>query len=282
MVGRLAYLAVGNPSIDLVGDQRRFGGSSVYAAVQASRYGLAAGIAGVVGDTDATALTALLTADGVNIQRLVTSSLTTSFQNRYNAYGDREQTVLEPGESIPAEALIDMDAAVVHIAPIVSELVLKDVLRKTPSGAFVGLTPQGLMRRTKPDGTVTLTEFSLDPRLACQIGAVVVGAVEAPHCARLLRDVARAGGVSVVTHGADGATLLTGDRKMEIPSAPAVIRDATGAGDVFAAILFCELSAGCSLAVSAARAAAAAALCVGSVGIDQLPSRDQVLAASNR
>jgi ribokinase len=70
-----------------------------------------------------------------------------------------------------------------------------------------------------------------------------------------------------VTLGADGAVLQAADRMHRIPAAPATVRDTTGAGDTFTAILAAALFARRLSPEAALRCAArAAAITVGRRG----------------
>jgi ribokinase len=70
----------------------------------------------------------------------------------------------------------------------------------------------------------------------------------------------------VVTQGADGVLLVTGDSVVHVPAPSVSARDTTGAGDTFNGVLAGRLAAGDDLGAAVPYAVAAAALSVTAVG----------------
>ena len=70
----------------------------------------------------------------------------------------------------------------------------------------------------------------------------------------------------VVTQGADGVLVVTGDSVLHIPAPSVSVRDTTGAGDTFNGVLAARLAAGDDLGAAVTYAVAAAALSVTEVG----------------
>ena len=70
----------------------------------------------------------------------------------------------------------------------------------------------------------------------------------------------------VVTQGADGVLVVTGDSVLHIPAPSVSVRDTTGAGDTFNGVLAARLAAGDDLGTAVPYAVAAAALSVTEVG----------------
>jgi ribokinase len=70
----------------------------------------------------------------------------------------------------------------------------------------------------------------------------------------------------VVTQGADGVLLATGDSVVHVPAPTVSVRDTTGAGDTFNGVLAARLAAGDDLSMAVPYAVAAAALSVTEVG----------------
>lgn len=81
---------------------------------------------------------------------------------------------------------------------------------------------------------------------------------------------AAAGAIVAVTRGAEGATLLAGGARIDVPAMPADEVDPTGAGDVFGVVFTLRLAAGDPPTVGGAAAAAAAARVVEGPGIGRL------------
>ena len=278
MTARDSYLVVGNPCLDRVSAGHVFGGSSFYAAIQASLFGLTAHIVGLVEPDVRVDLVARLAAYGVDLAGLLPAAATTVFENRYEEDGTRQQVMISPGEPIPAAQLPRTSCTVLHLAPIADEVDVAAIVHDDRVQAgFVGLTAQGLLRHRESDHLVTLHEARLPAETARRIDAVIVGGEEAPYCQALLDDVHAGGGVVVITEGAAGAVARRAGTTIRIAPRPAAAVDPTGAGDVFAAALFIGLSRGEPLEVAGAWASAAAALCVRGPGADTLASLDDVL-----
>jgi sugar/nucleoside kinase (ribokinase family) len=105
-----------------------------------------------------------------------------------------------------------------------------------------------------------------------RIDALVVSSEEHTYAREALEAVG-ARGLAVVTRGVDGAQLVDRGRLIDIPAYPVPAVDDTGAGDVFAAVLFL-MRANREPTTTAARvAAAAAALSVQGIGPEATPTR---------
>jgi ribokinase len=70
----------------------------------------------------------------------------------------------------------------------------------------------------------------------------------------------------VVTQGADGVLLISGDSIRHVPAPSVNVRDTTGAGDTFNGVLAARLAAGDDLSMAVPYAVAAAALSVTEAG----------------
>ncbi len=83
--------------------------------------------------------------------------------------------------------------------------------------------------------------------------------------------------LGVITQGADGARIIAGGQKFELPGFRAPVADLTGAGDVFAAAFFMKAS---DRTVSAEKAGtfanAVAALSLSEVGAQSVPHMKEV------
>jgi sugar/nucleoside kinase (ribokinase family) len=273
--GAGSYLVVGNPCLDRIDNGYVLGGSSFYAAIQASLFGMSAQVVGLVEPAVRADLETRLTPYQVDLSGLLLAESTTVFENRYDDAGSRHQVMISPGERIPAAQMPTTSCTVLHLAPIADEVDVPATVLRARAG-FVGLTGQGLLRRREA-GVVRLHEARLPPKTAAAIDAVIVGREEAGFCQALLDDVHEAGGVVVVTDGAAGAVAHRGGTTTGIPAQPVVAVDPTGAGDVFATALFIGLSRGESLEVAGSWASVAAALCVRGEGAETIAGLDDVL-----
>lgn len=264
-LGEPRMLVVGHLTEDLVEGAGRLGGAAAFAGLLAHRFGTPTTILTAF-DPDFPFLEELA---GIRIQRL-DSSDRTRFENRYRAGGAREQRILSRAAPLPTASLRREVAALpegsaVLYAPVAKELGRGALPRPAGRGSLAAAAPQGLLRRWGPDGRIRLSRPSgLAGRLA-EIDLVSLaeteslGTFEVPLLA--------------ITRGERGATLRRPGRPdLEILPAPAVQRDPTGAGDVFAAALAVSLWRGTPIGEAGRLAAAAAALTVESPGTAGVPT----------
>ncbi len=206
-----------------------------------------------------------------------TTTLATSGQGR-----ERSQRVLAWAGEIGGELALDTE--ILHLAPVARETDART--SASASTAFVGVTPQGLVRDwSGADGRIVARELdrSLLPR---RCDALVLSEAERDSCATLLSgagderargDRAAPDGAAViaVTHGEAPTELrLAGGVKLHA-EVPAVQRmcDDIGAGDVFAAAFFVALAGGEDPRAAAQLANAAAAVRVSARGAGAIGDR---------
>lgn len=282
------YTTVGHVTIDLLDDgSRRAGGTAFYSALQAARLGLRTLI--VTQGLPAEIEQLLEPYRGELGLRILPAPCTTTLLTAGSG-SDRAQRVLAWAGPIAEELALDTD--ILHLAPIA---------RETPSrwrgpAAFVGLTPQGLVRQWHAGGAGggagNADDDAGDPGdgridnappadgavgVAERCHALVVSEHERASCAGLIAAARAAGAVVAVTAGAEPVSILApgheADRQggqggelaggrddvdeLQVPVLHEPVDD-LGAGDVFAAAFFVCVSEGRS-ALDAARFANAAA-----------------------
>jgi sugar/nucleoside kinase (ribokinase family) len=251
-----SYVAVGHVTVDVLADgERRPGGTALYSALQAARLGLQATILTRGKDRE---LRELLEPFADELEILIQPAPeTTTFATR-GAGSDRRQRILAWAGPIDTS---DLPAgAILHLAPVAAELA-----GPAPAGReFVGLTPQGLVRRW-PGLGAEVGACPADPAglaLAEACDAVVLSDQERWACVSLI-DRARAAGATVAITAGPGATeiLLPAGGPLELGLEP-IERpaDDLGAGDVYAATFFTMLAEGLLAARAGQLAGAAAAL----------------------
>jgi sugar/nucleoside kinase (ribokinase family) len=270
-VSRYDYVAVGHVTCDVLGEgiarHEQPGGTAFYSALQAARLGLSALVVtqGVPGQIER-----LLSPyrDEIGLHVIPTAQTTTLATRVEGA--NRVQSVLAWAGAIADTPVLD--AEIVHLAP---------VARETPSrwrghAAFVGITPQGLVRNW-PGGEVAAV--ALDAALLPgRFDAAVISEHERPCCAPLFAAAEQRGACIVVTAGPRPATVYVGSGnplRCAVPHAVEV-RDDLGAGDVFAAAFFVASTEGREPRAAAAFAHAAAAVRVAGLGADAIGSRAQI------
>lgn len=262
------YTAVGHLTVDVLEDgSRRPGGSVFYSALQAARLGLSAAVITRGCERE---LRELL--DPLELPftlEILPAEHSTTMQT--TGIGEhRRQRLLAWAGPIPAE--LDVRTEILHLAPVARET------PSSPTGSWrlLGLTPQGLARDWggPAGGDVVPARAGRQDGLGARCDALVLSELELADCAELVRDAAAAGGIVAVTAEHRPASLLVAGERVEI-AVPAIgepVED-LGAGDVFAAVLFCELAAGAPARTAARMAAAAASLRVGGRGPDSVAGR---------
>lgn len=266
------YLAIGHVTRDLLPDGGDTpGGTARYAAAVAARLGLRAAIL-TAGDA-----AALAVPEGVALAASPSTCLTT-FANRYSPSG-RRQWLYAVGAPVDLAALPAAwrSAPIVHLAPVAAELSLSAALETFP-GALIGITPQGLMRAWDEPlpAEVRYRRWHPEPDQLRRLALVVLSVEDVAGDERVAAEYAAACPLLALTRGADGATLFVAGQPHHIAPFPAVERDPTGAGDVFACGLLVRLQATGDPLAAAAFASAAAALSVQGPGLGALVGRQAV------
>jgi len=276
------YLLIGHITADLQPDGSVvLGGTALYSALTAARLGARVAILtrGVFGTTVAgMSVPNLDILAEENIQIVVQDAeVPTTFINVYQA-DRRVQTLPHWAGEIDLRGLPPhwRNAKVVHLGPIADELDPRQCTGLTTQ--FLGVTPQGWMRDwpRQHGGRVKHIPLKLPGELLGRIDSAIVSIEEIAWA----RDViARVGErrLGVVTQGPDGARIIAGGQRFELPGFKVPVKDLTGAGDVFAAAFFLKAS---DRAVSAENAGtfanAVAALSLSDVGAQTVPHMKEV------
>jgi sugar/nucleoside kinase (ribokinase family) len=272
------YVAIGHLAVDRTPEGELLGGSVLYGALAAARFGARAAVltsANVEGLAPALRDELATIAQEVEIVTQAATD-TTTFTNRYVA-GRRQQTLHSWAGLLDLTGLPPLwrAAPAIHLAPIAQEIEPRAVARLATG--LLGVTPQGWMRAwsTEHLGQVRATPLRLPRDIVSRLDALVLSADELVDARDVAEEVGRAGLV-VITRGARGADVIDRGRGFETRAYPAREVDPTGAGDVFAGVLFAARALGASTAASLRYAAAAAALSVTGRGVLSVPDRDAI------
>jgi sugar/nucleoside kinase (ribokinase family) len=172
-------------------------------------------------------------------------------------------------------AELTLDTEILHLAPVARET----DGRWRAGAAFVGVTPQGLVRSwSGQDGQIVSRNLDR-AELPQHCDAIVLSEAERESCAALLTPTATdddsRGPVIAVTHGEAPTELhLPGGATVNVDVAPVErICDDLGAGDVFAAAFFIALHDGETPRAAAEIANAAAAVRVAAQGAGAIGDR---------
>lgn len=285
------YLVVGHICADLQPDGTVvLGGTALYSAITAARLGARVAVLtrGVYNTTVANmnipSIESALSDEIASRISIVVqqADIPTTFINVYKA-DRRVQTLPHWAGAIDLRGLPPhwRNANVVHLGPIADEVDPRQASGLTSQ--FVGATPQGWMRdwpRGK-GGPVTNIPLRLPPELLSRLDCVIVSIEEIS----LSRDVVENVGarrLGVVTMDRNGARVIAGGKSVELPGYKVTVKDATGAGDVFAAGFFMKASDRTISAENAGKFAnAVAALSLkelGSIGIPTLAQVEKLIA----
>lgn len=227
------YLAVGHVTQDLTPAGPTLGGTVAYAALTALGCGYAPGIF-----TACAATLDLSPLHAVAVERQL-SPASTTYENVYTPTG-RTQFLRARAAALDLQTLPAHWRAphIVHLAPLAQELPLD-----LPNGwgnAFIGLTPQGWLRRWDDTGQVW-TEPAPPAKLP-PTNAIVLSIEDLRGDWALATAWAARTPVLVVTQGPAGCIVYTPQAEpRSVPGFRYDEVDPTGAGDVFAAAFFINL-----------------------------------------
>jgi hypothetical protein len=265
------YLMLGHFTRDVLPDGTTTpGGTSLYAALTAHRLGRNVGVV--------SAPAALPTGWPDTIQIVFHASpAPPTFENRYTPEG-RQQTLHTASQPITLEVIPEdwRTAPLIHLGPVLGET--PEQLVDAFPHALLGVTPQGWMRSWNEPlpGPVLYRPWQPTPRVLERIDALVLSIEDVRGDEALVAGYARHCALVALTRGAQGSTLFLRGVPHHIPAFPAIERDPTGAGDVFAAALLIRLRATGDPLDAARFAAYIAALSVEGVGISRIPAHDEI------
>ncbi len=233
------YLAIGHVSQDVVAttlDPSGFsiGGTVSFAAQMAHAMGCRTAVL-----TSASRAFDVAAAIPDATVEVVISAETTSFSNIYHA-DHRSQIVHQLAGKISAEHLPPnwANTPIVHLGPITPQ-VDPDLVYAFPD-SIIGITPQGWMRSWGEDGHVKQIPLLHRDILLPHADAVVIGEEDLTSPAELgiLREACP---ILVMTRGACGCVVFSGDDVYSVPAPTVNELNATGAGDIFATAFFIQL-----------------------------------------
>ncbi|MGH2521153.1 MAG: PfkB family carbohydrate kinase [Anaerolineales bacterium] len=274
LAGRtIDYLAIGHVAKDLTPQGARLGGTVAFAALTARALDYTSAVVTAHGEElDLSPLA------GIPVER-VPSPTSTTFENIYGPHGRRQflraRAVPLTLESTPTDW---RRAPIVHLAPLAREL--DPNLAAAFPNSFVGLTPQGWLRTWDAEGRVSQDDWPEAFAALPHASATVISIEDVRGDWSLVERWARPLGVSrvlAVTEGAQGSTIFAqGEGPRRFPARPQTEADPTGAGDIFAAAFFIHLYETGDPWASARFANEVAALSVTRVGLEGVPTPEEI------
>ena len=203
------------------------------------------------------------------------SPVTTTYQNVYVS-GQRQQFVRAVASDIDNALVPDAwkRARIVHLGPLVQE-VNSNVVDLFPD-ALVGVTPQGWMRKWDESGRVTPTQWDPPIETLRRVRALILSEEDVGGDLEVVAGYAKLVEVLVLTSGWKGSSVYWKGRVTYVPTRPTREVDPTGAGDIYAAAFLVRLDE-TDDPLEAARFANLVASCsVERVGIDGIPTRQEM------
>ncbi|MDE2902856.1 MAG: hypothetical protein OXP73_07480 [Chloroflexota bacterium] len=229
------YLLLGNVTTDLTPAGSTFGGTAYYSGRAAAALGYRVVVASRLPRGDA----GRLAAEVPEIEwRAGSADASATFSNIYLPEG-RTQLVHARAPRLGAPEVEELapEAEIVHLGPILRETG-PAVVKAMAGRDFVALTGQGLLRRVDERGHVRVDL----PRSAAQaFGAADVSVLSTEDLAgdvETAKTLLAKSPVGVLTDGAGTIEAHEGGRWLRFPVVERPMRNPTGTGDVFAAVLF--------------------------------------------
>jgi len=230
----LDYLTVGHVTKDLADDGYTLGGTACYSSLTALAFNLRAGLLTSFGED--------ISISGLKAIEVVRkpSQFTTTFQN-IETESNRKQYLQQIAEPLLAADVPDSlkSTRILHLGPVADEV--DPLIASLFPDAFIGLTPQGWMRKPGTNGPVEYKEWNPPLFLVDRADAVVMSMEDVKSNEDLIAEYAHQFKILAITDGNNGARVYWhGDvRHFNAPILVAV--DAIGAGDIFAAAFFIRL-----------------------------------------
>ncbi len=268
------FVAVGHITLDHFGETVRPGGAALYAAVVAARLGLSAGILTSAGGDYP------LDAIPPNIEVVVAPAPTSTVFEHAVAPSGRTMRVPSRARPLtPADLPEDWDdAGLVLLAPVMDEVDPAFVTAFSGVGS-IAAAAQGWLRRAGIADAVLPQAWTPPSFLLSAVQAIFVSDEDVSGHETEAAQWFQRLPIGVVTAGRQGAILYVNGERYHVPPFPARERDATGAGDVFAATFLIQYQSDGDAWQAAAAASCAAGLSVQAEGWSAVPDRATLRAA---
>jgi sugar/nucleoside kinase (ribokinase family) len=267
------FVAIGHVTLDQTPRGTRPGGAAYYTAMTAHRLGLRVGLLTSFGpDFPREAIP-----PGIEMVN-VAAERTTTFRIGQSRAGQggrtRELAVLARAADLEAEALPAewQDATLGALAPVTGE-VDPGFAAAFPETSLVAL-PQGWMRQRGKGGILAPQPWEDADLVLPRVQAVVVSREDVEPFEKDAFEWFQQVPIGAITHGPDGAILFVNGERYGVEPDVAAEKDATGAGDVFAAALAIAYNRDGNAWDAAAAAACCAAASVEADGAAGIPDRD--------
>ena len=143
--------------------------------------------------------------------------------------------------------------------------------------SFIGLTPQGWMRRWDEDGVVYYADWEPILDTLSRADAVVVSIEDLQGDETIVADLAKQCRILAVTRGPRGASVYVKEESASISAVEVSEVDSTGSGDIFAAAFFVLLQELVDPFQACHLATAIASKSVSALGLESVPNTSDIL-----
>jgi sugar/nucleoside kinase (ribokinase family) len=263
------FLVIGHLTKDLGEEGYTLGGTAIYSALTARNLGRKVAVV-----TSAGPDIELQLFEGVELLCLP-SPTTTTFRNIYRGE-ERSQFLYRRASPIGVDGVPPgwRNPAIVHLGPVAQELG-EEMVSLFPH-SLLCLTPQGWLRSWDEGGRVHPQRWEGAEKVLPSVDLLIVSGEDMRGEAASLSHYLDLPRISVVTQGAQGATLYHQGKRCRFPAFQARSVDPTGAGDIFAAAFLVRLAETGDPHIALPFANAAASLSIEKVALSGIPTRAEV------
>jgi sugar/nucleoside kinase (ribokinase family) len=267
------YLVVGHLTQDITPAGLMMGGTVTYSALTAQALGYKVGIV-----TSARPDIDLSPLKDIPVQ-VIPADNSTTFKNLDTPSG-RIQYLFHTAKNLTASDLPYQWLAtpIIHIGPVAMEI-SPNIIDSLPASSFIGITPQGWMRKWDSEGRVSPGAWENAEHLLTKASAVIISIEDVQGDESVIAEMIEQTSILVVTEANLGARLYwNGDYRHFSPPNEIEI-DATGAGDIFAASFFTRMYETRDPWESARFATLIASRSIARIGLNSVPTADEVAAS---
>lgn len=229
------YLLIGHITQDISPEGTHPGGAVAYAGLTAHALGMRVGIVtSWAEECDPEILENLSIANH-------RSDFSTTFENVYSPSG-RIQKIHHLAPELDFYHVPDSwrKTRIVHLAPVAQEIPPNIVRNFSESDIYLSL--QGWLRGWDQQGHVTQNEWPESGYILQQVNAAVLSEEDVQFDQDVIYRMAASVPILAVTKSSQGADIYAEGNIYSIPAPPTKEIDPTGAGDIFAAIFFTQLT----------------------------------------
>lgn len=228
------YLIIGHVTHDLTPAGITTGGTVAYSGLAAHALGCRTFVVTSAGpDFDPAA-----ELPGLHVHT-VPAAETTTFENIYTAAGRRQLIHRRAAQIEMADIPADWkQAPIVHLAPINREF--DPALIQSFSGAQIGITPQGWLRKWDESGKIGYKSWPPDAAVLSKAAVLVISEEDMPPTTPL-HPYREHVPLLIQTRGRQGCTIYQGEASYDFSAPNAQEVNPTGAGDIFATAFFIRL-----------------------------------------